>query len=367
MTQHQREATRADCRPQARERWSAVMCELVGHRVHVRVHTRHVLAHKHACTCLYAPHTHSTRIHAHIGAHTYTYALPHTHTQGTYTFARIHSLVFLHTHTHPRTCTQMHANPSACTQMHTTCSHRQSALHVRGFRIVDCRSIVFMKKKNPRRFQKAKLGFAVCRAVAESTRVRGVWAGAAVAHPQTWAVRGPHAGPRAGSGLPGFRVGRGPGANLRGCRGRGCTSECTRAHTHGTCARAGMCTHMPTRPPAPPGWRPGGRGLWAASPRSWTVLPPGLDGAPASAPAPDAPRVSSLSVFFGSFVVSPRASDILSVPRFTPPLSEPALGRPAADADPSAHLSVCPPGQLQPAGAPPPCGRDFISTPHLPL
>lgn len=145
----------------------------------------------------------------------------------------------------------------------------------------------------------------MCRAVAESTRVRGVWAGAAVAHPQTWAVRGPHAGLCAGSGLPGFRVGRGPGANPRGCRGRGCTSECTRAHTHGTCARAGMCTHMPTRPPAPPGWRPGGRGLWAASPRSWTVLPPGLDGAPASAPAPDAPRVSSLSVFFGSFVVSP--------------------------------------------------------------
>lgn len=334
----------------------------------VCTHGTYLLTSTHAHAYTHPIHT----VHAYtlisVHTHTRTHSPIHTLTQGTYTFARIHSLVFLHTHTHPRTCTQMHANPSACTQMHTTCSHRQSALHVRGFRIVDCRSIVFMKKKkNPRRFQKAKLGFAVCRAVAESTRVRGVWAGAAVAHPQTWAVRGPHAGPRAGSGLPGFRVGRGPGANPRGCQGRGCTSECTRAHTHGTCARAGMCTHMPTRPPAPPGWRPGGRGLWAASPRSWTVLPPGLDGAPASAPAPDAPRVSSLSVFFGSFVVSPRASDILSVPRFTPPLSEPALGRPAADADPSAHLSVCPPGQLQPAGAPPPCGRDFISTPHLPL
>lgn len=173
MTQHQREATRADCRPQARERWSAVTCELVGHRVHVRVHTRHVLAHKHACTCLYAPHTHSTRIHAHIGAHTYTYALPHTHTHSghiyicTYTFSRVPS------HIHPQTRTRMHANSSACTQMHTTCSHRQSVLHVRGFRIVDCRSIVFMKKKKSQTFSKSKTWI---RRVPSSRRIHaGAW------------------------------------------------------------------------------------------------------------------------------------------------------------------------------------------------
>lgn len=282
MTQHQREATRADCRPQARERWSVVTCELVGHRVHVRVHTRHVLAHKHACTCLYAPHTHSTRIHAHIGAHTYTYALPHTHTHSghiyicTYTFSRVPS------HTHPQTRTRMHANPGACTQMHTTCSHRQSALHVRGFRIVDCRSIVFMKKKKiPDVFKKQNLDSPCAE---QSPNPRGcVVCGQARLWPTR--KRGPCADP-----MPGRVRARASLASVSaGVLGRTCApagggaarasahvlTRTGRAHVQG-CART--CPHA--RLPRRAGGRAGGAcgprlpGAGRCSRRGWTVLPP---------------------------------------------------------------------------------------------
>lgn len=281
MTQHQREATRADCRPQARERWSVVTCELVGHRVHVRVHTRHVLAHKHTCTCLYAPHTHSTRIHAHIGAHTYTYALPHTHTHSghiyicTYTFSRVPS------HTHPQTRTRMHANPSACTQMHT-CSHRQSALHVRGFRIVDCRSIVFMKKKKiPDVFKKQNLDSPCAE---QSPNPRGcVVCGQARLWPTR--KRGPCADP-----TPGCVRARASLASVSaGVLGRTCAAagggaarasahvltRTGRAHVQG-CART--CPHA--RLPRRAGGRAGGAcgprlpGAGRCSRRGWTVLPP---------------------------------------------------------------------------------------------
>lgn len=159
---------------------SAVTCKLVSHCVYVHVHAQHALAHKQAhmhtftCTRLYThPYTQYTHTHSRRCTHIHIRTLPlHTLTQCTYTFA----YMFLHSshmHTHPQTCTRMHANTSACTQMHT-CWRRQVALPIRWFRIMDCRSIVFMKK-NPRRFQKAKLGFAVCRAAAESVRMSGVW------------------------------------------------------------------------------------------------------------------------------------------------------------------------------------------------
>lgn len=136
-------------------------CSQTSTRAHIHMHT---FVH----TPIHAIHTY-TRQCTHI--HIRTPRL-HTLTQCTYTFA----YVFLHSshmHTHPQTCTRMHANTSACTQMHT-CWRRQVALPIRWFRIMDCRSIVFMKK-NPRRFQKTKLGFAVCRAAAESVRMSGVW------------------------------------------------------------------------------------------------------------------------------------------------------------------------------------------------
>lgn len=139
----------------------------------VCTHGTYLLTSTHAHAYTHPIHT----VHAYtlisVHTHTRTHSPIHTLTQGTYTFARIHSLVFLHTHTHPRTCTQMHANPSACTQMHTTCSHRQSALHVRGFRIVDCRSIVFMKKKKSQTFSKSKTWI---RRVPSSRRIHaGAW------------------------------------------------------------------------------------------------------------------------------------------------------------------------------------------------
>lgn len=322
--------------------------------------------HAHAYTHpIHAVHTY-TLISVHT--HTRTHSPIHTLTQGTYTFARIHSLVFLHTHTHPRTCTQMHANPGACTQMHTTCSHRQSALHVHGFRIVDCRSIVFMKKKKiPDVFKKQNLDSPCAE---QSPNPRGcVVCGQARLWPTR--KRGPCADPmpgrvRARASLA--SVSAGVLGRTHAAAGGGAArasahvlTRAGRAHVQG-CARTCPHARLPRRAGGWAGGACGPRlpGAGRCSRRGWTVLPPRrLLQTPRGSPRSPFSSVPLLfppgpQTFFLSQDSHPRCRSQRWADRLQTRTPAPIclFARPASSS-------------LQ--APPPPCGRDFISTPHLPL